>query len=190
MDSLNVKIEFVIGIGYKLYDFNLLVMIMRIDIRNIMNCNCDTMHRIKIGIDVCDTFNGITSAAYILITISIVISSVDVLTIILGGNGSNLDKLNKFEGRYGSHTTIIIISIMYKISVAVFIIIVRFLLFVSYLIVQEIDESLLRVPVTLSIKFELIFNVIILLVSNLAKQLSNDAVYCDRQVIHSVCGVF
>ena len=181
------KIEFIIGIGCELYDID--ASAMEIDICDGVGCNHDVIGQITTGMDVCGIHNGMTAIVDIWIKISLFILFVYILTILYNMIDLKLENLSEFECEEGNSNNInTIVTNMYKINIAVPVAIVGFLLFVINLIIHAIDELSLHIEI--SIKSVVIIVAIVLLVSNLAVQSSIDAVYCNTQVIHGVCGLF
>ena len=140
--------------------------------------------------DFCSVLNVLTSTVDIVIKISLLMSLVDILTIIFDGIGLNLDKLSECECGYcnnnnNNNNIIIIISNTCEIIIPILVVMGEFLLLGIYFTMHTIDKSSLHL--ILSIEFELVITVILLLISNLAVQSSVDAAYCDTKVIHNVC---
>ena len=106
IDTLTTKTKFIIIIGYYL---NLLYpKAMRIYIYGKIRYN---MAQIKVEVDVCGTFGGMTFVFNIFGTISTLASVVNAFLIILDEIYLILDKVRKYEDDYYNCNTTVIVNI-------------------------------------------------------------------------------
>lgn len=162
-------------------------IVRRVDIKNRTWYNWDEVNGIAMEIDFCSIFIVVAFITDTTIKLSILISSLDLLTIIFDEIAPrvHVDKPSEFECdcENNCHATINTKNV-YKIRVTP--LAVRFALDVFHLIMQAMDT--LSIYLTVSIEFEAAI-VIGQLMLYFAVSSSNNAVSRFTSLIHNVCTV-
>ena len=188
--AFKLRVELDIAFGFELRvirlidpptaEYELLIIIrgwaiMRMEVCNGIENNCNPIGRMTIRIDVDDAFNGMFSVINIWIKVSISRLFLDALMSIVDKINSDVEKIPEIEYCYGDNGNVIILvnNLCTINDGATF---VGFFLAVIFFIVQVIGGSSLIL--TVSIKSNVITVAIVQLNINLA------------EVIHNVCAVF
>ena len=134
-DLLSLNLKFIIIIGCDLGPFDLTAM--RINIYDRIRYSMD---QIKVGVDVCNTFNGIAFVIDNFVEILTLTLLLNAFAIIFDGITVDSDKLSEFKYNYLNNNNIIVsISIFCLVGSAA--IVIGFFLDVAYFVTQLINES-------------------------------------------------